>query len=262
MKDYKYKIFTDSIEENIQKDILKNGDKLPSARRIKKEYGISITTIQKGYDYLVFKGLVRSVPRLGYIVNLKSPISPNQDQSKFQAIPIDSVFRDNIFLTTQQRKHSEISTLNAAVPSDLLIPQNLILRTMQQIIREKGTALLRYYPPNGIDELHRLISRRYALHGADIKPDEIIITDGALQALYIALAVTTEPNDIIAIESPCVFSVLEVISNLKLRIIEIPVRANIGFNVEYLDDVCQKNAVKAILLTPNFHNPTGILMEV
>lgn len=108
MKDYKYKIFTDSIEENIQNGILKNGDKLPSARRIKKDYGITITTIQQGYDYLLFRGLVRNIPRVGYIVSLKSRNIQNRDQYEFHKISIDPIFRDNIFLTTQQRKHSEL----------------------------------------------------------------------------------------------------------------------------------------------------------
>ena len=102
--------------------------------------------------------------------------------------------------------------------------------------------------------------RRSALHGASISSDELLITDGALQALYIALASITSPNDIIAVESPCIFSILEVIANLKLRTVEIPVRFYEGFDTDYLKKVCLTNDIKAIVLTPNFHNPTGVLM--
>lgn len=260
MKDYRYRKFTDEIEKNIAEGLLKPGDRLPSVRKIKSEYQLSTSSVQNGYDYLVYKGLVKSLPRSGYSVSFQLKQALDDFKSDMQVIPRDAVFRENILVTSHQRHHHESTHLNAAVPSDFLIPQKLVLRTMQQMIREKGAALLRYYPSNGSEELRRLISRRSALHGAWVQQEEIIVTDGALQALYIALAVTTQPNDIIAIESPCVFSVLEIIANLRLRTVEIPVRNNTGIDAELMKEVCQKNDIRAIVVTPNFHNPTGILM--
>lgn len=258
MKEYKYSVFTAVLEENINNGILKPGDKL---RNISKEYNLSISSVQSGYDYLVFKGLVKSLPRSGYVVNRQTGKIPLESAIALSPIPINSFFRENIIQTSHRKQHTEIASLNAAVPSDFLIPQKLVLTTMQQVIREKGAALLRYYPTNGTEELRELLTKRSALHGAAMQKDEILITDGALQALYIALAVTTNPNDIIAVESPCVFSVLEVIANLRLRTIEIPVHNSHGFDTDYLKNVCNKNAVKAIVVTPNFHNPTGIMMS-
>jgi len=199
---YKYSQFTSIIEENIKNGILKPGDKLPSIRSIKKEYQLSISSVQNGYDYLVHKGLVKSIPRSGYTVCYQSSTTSKALPSDLEAIPRDPIFRENIFLTSHKRQHTEVTNLHAAVPSDLLIPQKLILKTMQQVIREKGAALLRYYPTNGTEELRELVSKRSALHGAKVLEEEIIITDGALQALYIALAVTTKPNDIMRLKVP------------------------------------------------------------
>ncbi|AQX14158.1 GntR family transcriptional regulator [Elizabethkingia meningoseptica] len=259
MKDYKYTIFTSVIEENINKGILKPGDKLPSVRNIKQEFKLSTSSVQSGYDYLTFKGLVTGIPRQGYVVTKR--IQQTDEPHPVPApVPRDPVFRENIMLTSDQTRYSEFAPLNAAAPSGLFMPQKLILRTMQSVIREKGSALLRYYPANGSEELRDLLSRRSARHGALINPDELLVTDGALQALYIALAATTNPGDLVAVESPCVFSVLEVIASLRLKSIEIPVGYKEGFDTDYLENVCKKNPVKAIVLTPNFHNPTGILM--
>lgn len=260
MKSYRYRIFTDIIEDNIRKGILKAGDKLPSIRNIKKEYQLSTSSVQNGYDYLIYKGLVKSIARSGYVVSYQLNINSSSHQAELKALPSNPVFRENIFFTSQQKKHTEETGLNAAVPSDLLTPQKLLLRTIQQVIREKGAALLRYYPGNGSEDLKELLSKRAALYSTTLQPAEIIITNGALQALYIALAITTKPNDIVAVESPCVFSVLEVIANLKLSTIEIPVKNTSGFDTDYLDNVCKKNNIKAIVVTPNYHNPTGILM--
>lgn len=258
MKDYKYRIFTSVIEENINKGILKPGDWLPSVRNIKQEFNLSTSSVQSGYDYLVFKGIVTSLPRQGYIVALRDT---NEQHPIPAPVPRDPFFKENVLLTSGASRHSEFTPLNAAAPSDLFVPQKLLLNTMQKVIREKGTALLRYYPANGSEQLRDLLSRRSARHGAMINPDETIITDGALQALYIALAATTEPGDIVAVESPCVFSVLEVIANLRLKTIEIPVSYKNGFDIDYLESACKKNSIKAIVLTPNFHNPTGVLIS-
>jgi DNA-binding transcriptional MocR family regulator len=132
---------------------------------------------------------------------------------------------------------------------------------MQEVIREKGAALLRYYPLNGLETLRKQIAKQMRTYGSTLNPDEIIITDGALQALTIALKAVTKPGDMVAVESPCVFSVLEVIANLDLKVTEIPVYYRSGFDTEYFRTFCEENDIRALVVTPNFHNPTGVLMS-
>ncbi|HEX2846943.1 MAG TPA: PLP-dependent aminotransferase family protein [Chitinophagaceae bacterium] len=261
MKNYRYRIFTSVIEKHINEGILRSGDKLPSVRTVKQEYHLSTSSVQSGYDYLVLKGLVASIPRSGYIVASVVKREISEIYPELPRVPRDPVFRKNILLTSDMQDYSEFTSFNVAAPSDLFVPQKLVLRTMQEVIREKGAGLLRYYPANGSKRLRDLLSRRAASYGALIQPEELLITDGALQAIYIALATTTVPGDVIAVESPCVFSVLEVIANLRLKAIEIPVRHKDGFDTNRLKSICSKNRIKAIVLTPNFHNPTGILMS-
>ncbi|MDR0228567.1 MAG: PLP-dependent aminotransferase family protein [Flavobacteriaceae bacterium] len=257
MREYKYSAFTNKIEKNIKKGVLKSGDKLPSVRKTKAEYKLSTTTVQNGYDYLVSKGIVTSIPKSGYIVSDSASTLQLASKNK-NSVVINTPFRDNILLTSQQQGYSELTALNAATPADTFIPQKLILQTMQQVIRDKNASLLRYYPNNGSLELKEQIVKRSILHEIPIGINELIITDGALQALYIALATITTPSDIVAVESPCPFSILQVIASLKLKMIEIPMRLTEGLDVDYLKKVCTKNTIKAILVTPNFQNPTGL----
>lgn len=260
MQTYKYEIFTSIIESKIKSGILKPGSRLSSIREIKETFHLSTSSVQSGYDYLVIKGLVRNMPRSGYFVAFD--ILQNEVESPLNQYSIDKneTFNKNLTLISARNKPSEYASFNSATPTDLLIPQKLILRKMQGVIREKGTSLLRYYPANGSLELRNQIADRASQYGCMFNPEELIITDGALQALYIALASVTNTGDLIAVESPCVFSVLEVIANLKLRIIEIPVRIGEGLDIQYLKRSCIDNRIKALVVTPNFHNPTGNLM--
>lgn len=263
MHTYRYEEISAKIELDILESRYPAGTKLPSIRILKKKYTCSSSTIQNAYDYLMAKGLVRSIPKSGYFVCLR-PIS-NHTGLERRANPIlvrDAVFESHLALITADRKHKHgMSAFNVTAPNDLLVPQKLLLRTMQQVIRSEGTNLLRYYPSNGGNNLKTAVVKRAALYNTALSVDELIITDGALQALYIALASVTNPGDVVAIESPCVFSILEVIRTLKLKVIEIPVHAEKGFDVPLLRMLVITHPVKAIVLTPNFHNPTGTVLS-
>ena len=206
MKPYKYEIFTAEIERQIYNGILQENDKLPSVRYIKEKYKLSTSSVQSGFEYLMIKGLIRSNPRSGYFVTGIQEENIPEVKTKLPVVVRDEVFMKNMMLTS--KRTSEFSSFNTAVPGDLLIPQKLILRTMQEVIREKGASMLRYYPPNGLELLRKQIAKQMGAYGCILNPDEIIITDGALQALTIALKSVTKGGDVVAVESPCVFSVL------------------------------------------------------
>lgn len=259
MRPYKYEIFTAVIEKQIRSGVLQERDRLPSVRKIKEKYQLSTSSVQSGFEYLMIKGLIVSSPRSGYFVAAIQEENIPEERTKHPVVMRDEIFMKNMMLTS--KRTSESSSFNTAMPGDLLIPQKLILRTMQQVIREKGASLLRYYPSNGLEALRKHIAKQMGIYGCTMNPDEIIITDGALQALTIALKSVTKAGDVIAVDSPCVFSVLEVMAHLELKVIEIPVHYRNGFDTEYFRAACEENNIQALVITPNFHNPTGIMMN-
>lgn len=261
MKTYKFELFTSEIEENIRNGNYKPGFKLPSVRTLKEQYNTSISTIQHGYEYLMLQGLVESIPKSGYYVSNRPVRSDLVVKVKQRPVVRDAVFTNNLDQITSVKTERKLVSFNVASPDDLMIPQKLILRTMQQVIREEGAGLLRYYPSGGSLQLKETIVQRAVSYRTVINPEELLITDGALQALYIALAAVCDAGDVVAVESPCVFSVLEVIRMLRLKVIEIPVAPLTGFDVDFLRKACHTNKIKAIVVTPNFHNPTGLLLS-
>lgn len=46
-----------------------------------------------------------------------------------------------------------------------------------------------------------------------------------------------------------------------MKVIEVPIDPDIGFDIDFFRNACHHNKIKAAILTPNFHNPTGILMS-
>lgn len=68
MQTYKYELFTAGIEEQIKEGVLQSGDRLPSIREIKKKFHLSTSSVQSGYEYLMIRGWVESIPYLIYTV--------------------------------------------------------------------------------------------------------------------------------------------------------------------------------------------------
>jgi len=260
MKTYKFEIFTFDIEKNIRDGIYKPGHRLPSVRDLQKQYSTSISTIQNGYEHLIILGLVISVPKSGYFV-ATTVNQKTENILEYPPVVRDAIFEKNVELITSTRGDKKLVEFNVATPGDLIISQKLLLRTMQNIIREKGAGLLRYYPTNGLHELKDNVIKHAAGYQTRINVQELLITDGALQALYIALSAICVAGDVVAVESPCVFSILEVIRVLNLKVIEVPADLVNGFDVDFFKKACLKNKIKAVIITPNFNNPTGILLS-
>jgi DNA-binding transcriptional MocR family regulator len=104
------------------------------------------------------------------------------------------------------------------------------------------------------------LSRRYLRTGASIPHDQFIITSSCSEALDLALAAVTSRGDVVAIESPAYFGFLRLLATRGLKAIEVPVDNSRGLSLEALTVALETNDVKALVVTPSFHNPTGSCM--
>ncbi|MFP7657324.1 GntR family transcriptional regulator [Chryseobacterium proteolyticum] len=127
MKTYRYEIFTTAIEDKIKTGMLKPGTRLPSVREIKENYHLSTSSVQSGYDHLVMKGWVKNIPRSGYFVAADIP-QINSEILPLYPVSKNEVFNKNVALISSRNKPSEYTSFNSAAPTDLLIPQKLILK--------------------------------------------------------------------------------------------------------------------------------------
>jgi DNA-binding transcriptional MocR family regulator len=111
-----------------------------------------------------------------------------------------------------------------------------------------------------MDDLRLQIALRYAGMGVPQPLDQIVITNGATEAINLCLMAVTKPGDAIAIESPCFYAVLDVAKRLRLRPVEIPVDPHYGLDLGVLAQVLERQAVSACWFMTNFHNPTGVTL--
>jgi aspartate/methionine/tyrosine aminotransferase len=119
-----------------------------------------------------------------------------------------------------------------------------------------------YGPINGFPDLRTEIANYWKeRYKVECDKDEVMITVGAVQAIYLALQSMIDPGDEIIVTDPCFTPYLQQIEYLRGKVVFVPVYEENGFNVtsEDLEKVITDKTKAIILNTPG--NPTGAIMS-
>lgn len=136
--------------------------------------------------------------------------------------------------------------------------------TPQEIRDEVTRALQRgetHYPPNnGTPFLRGAISKYMSAQGFDYAPDNVIVTDGATEALHATLLAMLEPNDEVIIPTPA-FGLYESIVrvNHAFPVFLDTVRADFQIDEDALRDRVTPATKAIVICSPN--NPTGCIFN-
>lgn len=87
--------------------------------------------------------------------------------------------------------------------------------------------------------------------------DDLIITNGATEALNLCLRAITQPGDTVLVQEPCYYGIMQSLELLNLKVVAIPCHAETGIDLQDLEAACSKWPIKACVLISNFNNPTG-----
>ncbi|HEX2012883.1 MAG TPA: PLP-dependent aminotransferase family protein, partial [Roseateles sp.] len=137
-----------------------------------------------------------------------------------------------------------------------------VRRALTRAVQRHRDLLCRYPLGAGMEEARRAVAR-YALGlGCALHADDIVMTNGCMEAISLCLKSVTKPGDVVALESPCYFGFLEVLQSLHLRALEIPTHPRHGISLDALQLALETQPVKAVLVVPTLSNPLGASMPV
>jgi len=253
-----YAQLADQLIAHIREGIYKVGARMPSVRMLAKREQVSIATVNSAYAILEERGWVEAKPKSGYFV-LRASVEPINlpRTSKLKPKPRAVTTTE---LAMEVQKNSSIKTGSsfcAAVPCLDFPIASVIQKTLTRISRQGSVLSNGYDMTEGLFDLRQQIARRAIDAGIHISPDSLITTLGAQNSIALALRAITMPGDIIAVESPCYFGLLQMIENFGLKAVEIPADPKTGLSVEALKLALQQWPIKTILTISNFSNPLG-----
>jgi DNA-binding transcriptional MocR family regulator len=252
----RYETIAKNLATQIREGLLPAGAKLPSLRRLIAQYGVSQSTVFRAYSLLEQWGLVRAEERAGYFVTQGATVNETVRAEGLATEPRKVDISDLVFSVLESARHADIVPLGSAFPSPQLFPTARLLKSLVSGTRSLTPWNTVEDLPPGNDHLRQQISLRYVGTGMSVSPNEILITNGALEALNLCL-MAARPGDLVAVESPGFYAALQAIERLDLRAVEIPVDPVTGLDLEALQSALDQHPIRACWFMPNFQNPTG-----
>jgi DNA-binding transcriptional MocR family regulator len=217
--------------------------RLPSERELAAALSVSRATITAAYDELRAAGFLASRTGSGSYVTVPPGSRPRPALARW---------------TTSSIEAADVIDLSCAAlpaPPDLL----------PAVVAECAGRLAPYliddgYHPAGLPVLREAVAERFTLRGAPTRPDQILVTNGALHGLDLLLRLLVGPGDRIITELPTYPGALDAIRANGGRVVPVPMAAAGGWQLDQLRATLRQTAARLAYLIPDFHNPTGALV--
>ncbi len=257
-----YEQIANQLFEQIDSGVYSVGDKLPSVRGLSRQMRISISTALDAYRLLEQRDVVMAKPKSGYFVTRRPGAAPEMPSSNKALVAPAWVSQwGRAMHATSLESREDVVSMGRAAP-DVTMPTLRPLTRMMAVETRKGeTRSLGYGPLQGCTELRVQLARHSREAGLKLSPDDFIVTNGCQEALLCCLRAVTKPGDVIAVETPTYYGILQAIEASGLKVLEIPTRPCRGMSVGALEMALEQWTIGAVLVTPSFNNPLGYVMS-
>jgi DNA-binding transcriptional MocR family regulator len=236
-----YEQVAEKVEQLIRAGTLRPGERIPSVRRASAQHGVSVTTAVQAYLELENRGLIEARPKSGFFVRqqihsrLSEPLC-SRPAHVATSVGVGSL-QSRIF---DAARMPDVVPLGAAYPGAENLPVTKLSRIMAAVSRSAGARGITYDMPPGSEHLRRQIAKRSPDRGLQLSADDIITTCGGTEALALCLRAVTRCGDVVAVESPTYFGVLQQIEELGLKALEIPMHPRDGMDLDALEHALRR----------------------
>ena len=253
---------------------LKPGERMPSVRELMVRHEVSLSTALQVLRYLEENGYLEARPRVGYFVretgavatvpltsepDLSQPVQPNP-YAHFVGI------NEHISLLLERGRQSDVyMDIGGCTPPAALFDHHYLNKTVTRLLREHPTLLSQgrslLANQGNHPQFQQAMARRALAAGIRVAPADVLATTGNSEGVSLALAAVASPGDLVAVESPTYYGLLQVVESLQLQTLEIPCSPRTGMSIEALELAFQTQPrLKAVVVVPELQMPLGARM--
>ncbi|WP_028302154.1 PLP-dependent aminotransferase family protein [Oceanospirillum beijerinckii] len=259
-REYRYQKLEKWLLKGLQEQRWPPGERLPSIRDLCEQQQISKATVLHAYQRLEALGLIESRPKAGYFV-LKPGKETPKPRTTATMLPPRPVSLSDVFADIMSRSAAFdiLPDLQAGEPSPGITALN---RCLSRALRSQRGDRSQYYDqPAGDPGLREQLALHYHRRGYyHCKAEHFCITSGCQHAMFLALMACCQRGDIVAVESPGFYGVLQMLEQLELRVIEIPSSPVHGMDMDALENALKQWPIRACVVSPAYATPSGALM--
>jgi len=256
-----YETLADEIAKSIRDGVMRAGDKLPSVREACAARGVSPSTVFQAYYLLEARGLIRAQPRSGYYVHAPAESRPPEPgTSSPDGESTELAISERIFDILGSVRNRDVTPLGSAFPSPLLFPLPRLAQAMAAHLKRQDPLDTVEDLSPGNPGLRRQIALRYLIGGMNVPASDIVVTNGALEALNLCLQAVTQVGDTVMVEAPTFYGALQALERQGLKALEVPTHPRTGVDLAAMEAAIKRHAPSACWLMTQFQNPLGSLM--
>ncbi|MBB2995003.1 DNA-binding transcriptional MocR family regulator [Paeniglutamicibacter cryotolerans] len=237
-----YAWLSESIRTLVSNGRVLHGTRLPSERELVHALGLSRTTVSRAYAELRERGFAEA--RRGSGTQIRIPGGSVGGGAE----PLVPGGTDAV---------AGVLDLTCAAP---LAPVGLAGYFERALDELPGYINGMGYYPNGLPVLREAIAEDYRRRGLPTVPEQVIVTAGALAGIAITSRALLGPGARVAVETPTYPNSVASLRQHGSRIIPVS-QVTEGSDLPGIEKVLGSRQVAAMLALPDFHNPTGTLLD-
>lgn len=261
-----YMQIVQKIIEEIKIGRLKPSTAMPSTRDLAANQKVNRKTVVLAYEELISQGWLSSESRRGTFVSANLPkFSPSESltQQSFQhnLASSTSAYTQKPVHLIPQGLTSKIIDFNDGIPDARLIPFEVLSRSFRHaLVGTSRVNCLGYDSPRGMLQLRQsIVTMLNIQRGLHINTDNVCIVRGSQMGIFLAARVLTKPNDVVVFEKLTYPPARDAFKSCGATILSVGLDEH-GINVDELETMCKKHAIRAIYVTPHHQFPTTVMM--
>jgi DNA-binding transcriptional MocR family regulator len=209
--------------------------RLPAERALATALGVSRATVTAAYDRLRADGYLSSRQGAGSWLTVPAGYTSGPDG------------------------------LGAGDGLDLRVAALPAPAALEDLARAAAAELPRWldhhgYEPLGLPPLREAIAERFSRRGLPTEPDQILVTNGALQAIDLCVRTLLRRGRPVLVEIPSYPAALDALRRGGARLRAVPVTSE-GWDLDALEASARSHQPALAYLIPDFQNPTAALMD-
>ncbi len=259
----------DGLRAAILAGRLRPGSRLPSSRSLAADLAVARNTVTAAFGQLVAEGYAEARVGAGTVVARALP----DDLTKLAArLALDSgtaPARNRPRISRRGRSLAaaraccDVTTLRPFQPGWPAldqVPLDLWWRLAMRVGRRLGRDRLGHGDPAGYAPLRQAIAQYVAVsRGVRCTEEQVVVTSGSQQALFVAAQALLDPGDAAWVEDPAYPGTVNALRAAGARLVPIPVDAE-GMAVRLADE--RRPAPRLVAVTPSHQYPLGVTMTL
>ncbi|MFT7336752.1 MAG: DNA-binding transcriptional MocR family regulator [Marinobacter maritimus] len=261
-KAYLYENVSHRLRQHIHEGSYRAGEKLPSVRVLSRLFHVSVNTILQCFRQLEADGLIHRIPRSGVIVapTLSEQKPTGSAPRPIPLLPVEVSLSEEILRYMEPYTSRPMTRFGIALPDSEIMPVERVLQAFREVTRSHGVASWHYAHPRGGEAFAHQLARRSLNYPMPVTEQDLLVTNGCMEAIELALRVVTKRGDAVAIETPAYYGTLLALEVLGRKALPIPTHPQRGIRLAALEQAMRQGQISACIISANAQNPLGFSM--